>query len=103
MSISASGSSLHCVGYGSVLCSARQQTTLGLGPPLAGQSRSTVMMSYMINSTILLHKDKFGKLYCMYVQSSVVVSSRSSSRMLKSIVVESLTPGLTLSLSLDLH
>ena len=38
VSIPASGSSLHCVGYGSVLCSARQQTTLGLGPPLAGQS-----------------------------------------------------------------
>ena len=40
VSIPASGSSLHCVGYGSVLCSAYQQTMLGLGPPLAGQSRT---------------------------------------------------------------
>ena len=34
MPIPASGSSLHCVGYGSVQCIACQQTTLGLGPHL---------------------------------------------------------------------
>ena len=54
MSISASGSSLHCVGYGSVLCSARQQTTLGLGPPLAGQSRSAVFMPFFNFSFFVL-------------------------------------------------
>ena len=45
----------------SVLCSARQQTTLGLGPPLAGQSRS-----FGPSSRIVFVASVFELIYCAF-------------------------------------
>ena len=55
MPLPASGSSLHCVDYGSVLCSVRQQTTLGLGPHLLDSPEHLVLRAGYFQSPVLLY------------------------------------------------